>query len=438
MFLTKRFYIAALAVIALLVSGYMVPAFFTAGKAVMACLILLAAADCLRLWRRREKAADADRYCASRFSNGDDNEVRLIVENAFPFAVNIDVIDEIPVEFQRRDILFRVKIKSGGREVIRYRLRPVKRGVYGFGHVLLYVTTRAGLVSRRIRCAAPVDIAVYPSYIMLHQYELMAIHNNLTELGLKKIRRAGHNTDFEYIKEYVKGDDYRTINWKASARRHFPMVNVYQDERSQQIYNVIDKGRIMQNAFRGMTLLDYAINASLVLSFVAIRREDKAGLATFAEDFETFVPAGKQTGQMQQLLECLYRQQSTFGESDYSSLYVHLNKFVSKRSLLILYTNFDTIIGMERQIEYLRQLARRHVVLVVFFEDTEMKTFAAGRPSSVEGYYRQVITEKYIFEKHHIVVRLRQHGIYSLLTEPDWLSVNVINKYLEMKARSII
>lgn len=437
MFLTKRFYITGLVVIALFVSGYLVPALFIAGKIVMALLILAAVTDYILLWHYK-KGADAERYCAPRFSNGDNNDVRLIIENRYPFPVDIDIIDEIPVEFQRRDILFKVKMKTGGRETVHYKLRPVKRGVYNFGNILLYVTTPVGLVSRRIKCAEPMDIAVYPSYIMLHQYEIMAIHNNLTELGIKKIRRIGHNTEFEYIKEYIKGDDYRTINWKASARRHYPMVNIYQDERSQQIYNIIDKGRIMQNAFRGMTLLDYAINASLVLSFVAIRKEDKAGLATFAEKFETFIPAGKQTGQMQQILESLYRQQTTFGESDYSSLYVHINKYINKRSLLIIYTNFDTIIGMERQIEYLRQLARRHVVLVVFFEDTEMKAFAAKQPTSIEGYYQQVITDKFIFEKHHVIVKLKQHGIYSLLTEPDKLSINVINKYLEMKARGVI
>ena len=120
---------------------------------------------------------------------------------------------------------------------------------------------------------------------MLRHYELLAVSDNLTEMGIKRIRRVGHHTEFEQIKEYVKGDDYRTINWKASARRHELMVNVYQDERSQQIYNVIDKGRVMQQAFRGMTLLDYAINASLVLSYVAMRREDRAGLVTFDGPF---------------------------------------------------------------------------------------------------------------------------------------------------------
>ena len=437
MFLTNRFYITGSLIAALFLSGYIFPPASSVGQIAFALFLLVTITDYTLLWYRK-KAADAERYCAPRFSNGDNNEVRLVIESFYPFSVKMDIIDEIPVIFQRRDILFKISMKPNGREVLRYQLRPTQRGEYDFGHALLYVTTKIGLISRRFKCASPMIVAVYPSYIMLHQYEFLAIHHNLTEMGIKKIRRIGHNTEFESIKEYIKGDDYRTINWKASARRHFPMVNVYQDERSQQIYNIIDKGRIMQNAFRGMTLLDYAINASLVLSFIAIKKDDKAGLATFADNFDTFLSAGKQSSQMQHILDSLYRQQTTFGESDYSSLYVHLNKHINKRSLLILYTNFDTIIGMERQLEYLRQLARRHVVLVVFFEDTELKAFATQRPTSIEGYYQQVITDKFIFEKQLVIAKLKQHGIYSLLTEPEKLSVNIINKYLEMKARGTI
>ena len=437
MFLAKRFYIIGIVVVMLFVAGYFFAPVFIAGQVALALLLLATVVDIVLLWRRK-KVAEAERYCAPRFSNGDDNDVRLVIDNFYPFDVKMDVIDEIPVVFQRRDILFKIEIKARQTGIIHYKLRPTQRGTYDFGHILLYINTIIGLVSRRVKCASPINIAVYPSYIMLRQYEFLAIHNNLQELGIKKIRRIGHNTEFEYIKEYIKGDDYRTINWNASARCNFPMVNVYQDERSQQIYNIIDKGRIMQNAFRGMTLLDYAINASLVLSFIAIKKDDKAGLATFAEGFETFLPAGKQVSQMQQILEALYRQQTTFGESDYSSLYVHLNKHISKRSLLIIYTNFDTIIGMERQLEYLRQLARKHVVLVVFFEDTELKTFADKHPASIENYYQHVITGKFIFDKQRVITKLKQHGIYSLLTEPERLYVNIINKYLEMKARGTI
>jgi len=194
----------------------------------------------------------------------------------------------------------------------------------------------------------------------------------------------------------------------------------------------------MQSAFGGRALLDYSINAALVLSFVAIRKEDKAGLITFAERFETFVPAGKQSSQMQLLLEDLYRQQTTFGESDYSSLYVHLNKHVSKRSLLIIYTNFDRIIGMERQLSYMQQLARQHVVLVIFFEDVELRDFAARPPQSSEDCFHQVIADPLIYEKQYVTTTLRRHGIYSLLTTPEDLSVDVINKYLEMKAKRLL
>ena len=436
MFLTRRFYIALIVVILLLGSGYVLAPFFVIGQWTLFVLFLVVSADVYSLYRIR--GIQAFRQCADRFSNGDENEVSIRVESSYTYPVSLEVIDEIPVVFQKRDVDFRTKLQANEGKTITYRLRPTRRGVYSFGYVRVFVTGRIGLVSRRYTCSEPLDIKVYPSYLMLHQYELLAMSDNLTELGIKRIRRVGHHTEFEQIKEYVKGDDYRTINWKASARRHELMVNVYQDERSQQIYNVIDKGRVMQQAFRGMTLLDYAINASLVLSYVAMRKEDKAGLVTFDEHFDTFVPASRQPGYMQTLLENLYSQQTTFGETDFSALCVHLNKHVGKRSLLVLYTNFSSIGSMNRQLSYLKQLNHRHRLLVVFFEDADLKEYIAQPAKDTEGYYRHVIAEKFAYEKRLIVSTLKQHGIYSLLTTPENLSIDVINKYLEMKARQLL
>ena len=392
------------------------------------------------LWpsTNRSETITARRSCSDRFSNGDENEVRITVENRLSIPVHVDIIDELPDIFQRRDVRFPVELKRGEKREIVYRLRPVRRGVYHFGRIRLFVTSPLGLVTTRITDGQPQEVKVYPSYLMLNQYELLAAHHNLTELGIKRVRRLGHHTEFEHIKEYVRGDDYRTINWKASARRHQIMVNTYQDERSQQVYSVIDKGRIMQSAFRGMTLLDYAINASLVLSYVALRREDKVGLATFSNHFETFLPASQQAGQMQQLLESLYRQATDFGESDYSALSVHLNKHITKRSLLILYTNFDSVVGMERQLEALKYLSSRHVVLAVFFENASLTTFAERKPRHLSDYFDQTLADKFIAEKQHVVNLLQRHGIYALLTAPERLSVDVINRYLEMKARHVI
>ena len=436
MYLTRRFYIALILVILLLGSGYLFAPFFVIGQWALFALFVLVLADGYILYRTQ--GIQAFRRCSDRFSNGDDNEVSIRVESTYSRPLSLEIIDEIPFIFQNRDVCFRTTLQPNEGKTISYHLRPTRRGVYSFGQIRVFVTDKIGLLSRRYTCGQPQDIKVYPSYLMLHRYQLLAMSDNLTELGIKRIRRVGHQTEFEQIKEYVKGDDYRTINWKASARRHELMVNVYQDERSQQIYSVIDKGRVMQQAFRGMTLLDYAINASLVLSYVAMRKEDKAGLVTFDEHFDTFVPASKQPGHMQTLLEKLYSQQTTFGETDFSALCVHLNKHVNKRSLLVLYTNFASISSMNRQLAYLQQLNRQHRLLVVFFEDADLKAYIESPARDTEDYYRHVIAEKFAFEKRLIVSTLKQNGIYSLLTTPENLSIDVINKYLEMKSRQLL
>lgn len=281
MFLTQRFYFCSAAIILILSSGFIWSSLFLMGQLALLVFMLVLISEYWMLYKT--KGIKATRRCSERFSNGDDNLVRIRVESTYPFTVKLRVIDEIPVVFQVRDIDFRLGLSSATGKNIEYKLRPTRRGEYGFGKIRVFASTNLHLIERRFTCGEAETVKVYPSYLMLHRYELMAMSNNLTEFGIKKIRRIGHNTEFEQIKEYVKGDDYRTINWKASARRHTLMVNVYQDERSQQIYNVIDKGRMMQQAFRGMTLLDYAINASLVLSYIAIHKEDKAGLVTFNE-----------------------------------------------------------------------------------------------------------------------------------------------------------
>lgn len=436
MYLNRRFYIILILLILLMAAGYAFSPFFVIGRWGLFILLLAVSADGYMLYRA--SGIRASRRCAVRFSNGDENAVNIRVESSYPYPVSVEVIDEIPFAFQQRNIDFRLQLSPDEGKTISYCLRPGRRGIYSFGLIRVFVTTRIGLISRRYTCGSPLDVKVYPSYLMLHRYELSAISDNFMEPGIKRVRRVGHRTEFEQIKEYVKGDDYRTINWKASARRHDLMVNVYQDERSRQIYNVIDKGRVMQQAFRGMTLLDYAINASLVLSYIVLRKEDKAGLITFNEHFDTFVPASRQPDQMQTLLENLYSQQTTFGETDFSSLCVHLNKRVNKRSLLILYANFSGIDSMNRQLTYLQQLNRRHRLLVVFFEDTDLKAYMENPAKDTEEYYRRVIAEKFVFEKRLIVSTLKQHGIYSLLTTPENLSVNVINKYLEMKSRQLL
>lgn len=435
MYLTLRFYTTAVAVALLIAAGYWWHPLYVLGIAALVALAVLWLADFAMLWHRR--GIEAERECSDRFSNGDENEVRLNIDSRYPFAVRLNVVDEVPFVFQRRDVSFRHKLQAGGACGIIYRLRPTERGVYGFGKIRVFATTVIGLNERRYTCGEPVDVKVYPSYLMLNRYEILAMSNNLSELGIKRIRRVGNNTEFEQIKDYVQGDDFRTINWKATARRNQLMINLYRDERSQQIINVIDKGRVMQQAFDNMTLLDYAINASLVLSYVAVKKDDKAGLITFNEEFRDFVQPNKSPGQMQTILETLYAQETDFGESDFSSLLLNVNRLVRKRSLLVLYTNFIGLNSLHRQLPYLRQLNRQHRLLVVFFADSQLQEFIASKANDTEEYFQQVIAEKTEREKELIVSTLRRQGILSLLTTPRNLSVNVINSYLDLKARQM-
>ena len=433
MFLTRRFYLLMTVVILLTAAGFAIAPLFVVGRVLLLLLSIVVAADVWLLWSRR--GITAMRLMSERFSNGDDNDVRIRLESNYGFPVDVEVIDEIPFVFQRRNVSFRAALPAKGEATVKYQLRPTHRGVYGFGRVRVFAATRLGLVQRRYTCDEARDVKVYPSYMMLRQYELLAISNNLTEMGIKRIRRIGHNTDFDQIKDYVVGDDYRTINWRATAHRHQLMVNVYQEERAQHVYAIIDKGRMMQQAFQDMTLLDYAINASLVLSFVAVNKQDKAGLITFADQFETFVPASNQPGHMQTMQETLYAEQTVFGETDYSALLVGLAKHVNRRSLLVLFTSFTSMAALRRQLPFLRQLALRHRLLVVFFADEELREYVTTEARTVESVYQHVIAEKFQYEQRTIVQTLHQYGIQSLLTTPKNLSVEVINKYLEIKSK---
>jgi uncharacterized protein (DUF58 family) len=345
------------------------------------------------------------------------------------------MIDEIPAIFQRRDLRFSMSMKKAENKVLKYTLRPVKRGVYEFGKVNVFASTRIGLVSRRFKTGEPCKVKVYPSFLFLQQYELIATTYKLNLFGAKKIRKIGQQLEPDQIKDYVKGDDYRFINWKATARRNKLMVNVFQEEKAQNVFCVIDKGRTMQSAFEGMTLLDYAINASLALSYVAMLKGDKTGLMTFERQFDTLIHPSRSAIQMSRLMEALYAQQTAFAESDYLSLYQRINQDAVHRGLLLVFTNFDSVAAMQRQLRYLSLMAKRHTVVVIFFENTEIEELTQGQSTNKEEVYESVIAEKLEYEKRLIISKLRQHNILSLLTHPQQLTINVINQYLEMKAR---
>lgn len=430
------YYIAGAASV-IFVLSYFQPAFFQIAGLVLLLLALAIAVDGYLIYSKKT-GLNAYRQTTDRFSIGDANRVVLHLENRYPFSVRVSVIDELPVQFQERTWLRRTKLESSHTQEIEYFLQPLARGEYVFDNINVFAHGPLQLVKRRYKFPAHQTVKVYPSYIQMRRYQLLAVSNRLQEAGVKRIRKLGHSMEFEQIKEYVRGDDFRTINWKATARKDGLMVNNYTDERSQQIYCIINKARVMKMPFGGMTLLDHAINAALVLSNVALVKQDKAGLITFAENLDTFIQADKKTTQMNLILETLYKQQTRFLEPDFEKLFSVIRNRISNRSLLILFTNFESVESLQREMPALKRMARYHLLLVVFFENTELKTLTGKKAHKLEDIYIKTIAEKFSYEKRLMVKELHKNGILSILTTPENLTVNTVNKYLELKTRMSI
>jgi uncharacterized protein (DUF58 family) len=437
MFIKNRLYIAVLGIVLCFIAGYVSVVLFTLAQLLLSVTLVLCAYEIVLLYFVKKNAVTCWRECPERFSNGDENEIRLHLSNAYPFPVKMEIIDELPPQFQIRDLLFLFNMRKKEDKVLKYNIRPVKRGVYQFGIIHVFVSCKIGFISRRFKTGKPGKVKVYPSFIRLKEYELLAAGNQLNLQGNKKIRKIGQQLEPDQIKDYVKGDDYRFINWKATARRSKLMTNVFQDERDQNLYCLIDKGRTMQSAFENMTLLDYSINSALALSYVAMLKGDKSGLITFEKKPDSIVPAARKPVQLQLIQEALYYQNTSFSESDFQALYQTVHTHIKNRSLLIIYTNFDSAQAMQRQLRYLSMLAKRHNLLVVFFENTELEEIAARTPHNKTEIYETVVAEKLEYEKTAIIHTLRQHNILSLLTHPNDLTTHVINRYLDIKAREM-
>ncbi len=438
LFFSRRFYWAFVAIIFLFVFSYGLPFLFTIAQILLLFLFVVTILDYIVLFSRRDPVT-VRREMSDRLSNGDINPVQLAVKNQYPFPVRLRIIDELPDQFQERNFSLFVNLKGGESQPLNYTLQPKERGEYFFHAINVFIKSPFRLLIRRKILDAESMVRVLPSYQALKQFELLAGANNLAEAGNKRIRKLGHSLEFEQIKEYVMGDDIRSLNWKATARKGGQlMVNNFTDEKSQQVYCLIDKGRVMKMPFDGMSLLDYAINATLVLSRVALIRQDKAGILTFADQIGTFLPAGRKSMQMSHILEILYNQQTRYQETDYEKVYALVRTRITQRSLLVLFTNFESLSGLQRQMPYIRAIAKNHLLLVVFFENTGLQQLQEKEAEDIEMVYEKTIAEKFAYEKRLIVKELNQHGILTILTAPENLTVQTVNKYLEIKARLAI
>ncbi len=436
LFVTQRFYIVMGSCVVAYIVSFLFNAFYGFVNVFFFVSCMLFVVDYIFLFVVF-KPPLARRKVADRLSNGEVNKVSIVVTNRMPFILQLSIIDELPIQLQERNFKIFKRLPAKKTIEINYSLTAFERGVYEFGNIIIYFQSRLGLLQKREVVKATEAVKVYPSFINLGKYQLMA-QAVTNEQGSRRMRKIGQSMEFEQIKDYVGGDDIRTINWKATARKGTLMVNNYTDEKSQQVYCVIDKGRLMKMPFYGLSLLDYAINATLALTNICLQKQDKVGLISFSNKMGSVVAADRKPIQRENIMQVLYRESTAFLESDYEMLYMQIRKKIKQRSLLILFTNFESLNGLQRQVTYLRSIAKHHLLLVVFFENTELTKLSVAKANNVEDVYVKTIADKLSFEKRLVVKELLKYGILSITSAPQNLTVNTINKYLELKAKQML
>ncbi|MGB1104199.1 MAG: DUF58 domain-containing protein [Crocinitomicaceae bacterium] len=436
LFLSYRFFIAILIVVVVLVMGFVWPIAFILGQLLLALTVGILLLEIFVLVVNR-KPVKGERHLTNPMSLGDENKVSVKLESHYPFKVNLKVFENGPKQLQLRDLSFSDQFGRGEIKEFHYKVKPTERGVLQFYDLFAYASTLLHFAQRKIVIPAKMEVATYPSIIQMKQYELKVFAKTAMS-GIKKIRRLGHNNEFEQIKNYVQGDEMRTINWKATSRRNELMVNQYQDERAQHVYSIIDKSRSMRMPFDELTLLDYAINSTLAFSNICLRKGDRAGLMTFSDKLGSKLPAERSARQLQRIMELLYKQQTRFLEGNFEMLFQGVRNHIKVRSLIMLYTNIESEYALKRILPLLKRINQLHVLVVIFFENTEVAKAAEMEPEYVRDIYFKTFAEKYGMDKKRIAFELRKSGIQTVLTTPEKLSVDTINKYLELKARGVI
>ena len=436
-FLPGRFFIAWFIILLLFLSSFALEILFPIAKLMLIILGALTTLDFI-LVKSIERNIECQRVAPKVLPLGDEQEIQLILKNKTITPVHFVVIDELPVEFQKRDFKISFRLWHNEEKLIQYSLRPLTRGPYLFGNCNVFVSTLLGLVQHKIVFDLEKETPVYPSSVQVKKHELILFNKVHQYYGIKRIRRIGHSYEFEQIRNYIQGDDVRSINWKATGRRHQLMINQYGDEKSQQVYSILDKSRAMNMPFNGLSLLDYAVNTTLVISNTAIRKDDKAGILTFNEKIGSYIKADKKPGQLKLISEVLYKEEESSLEANYELLFKAITRLIKQRSLIILYTNFESIYTQERYLPLLRKINQNHLLLVVIFKNTEIDNYSYQKAADTLDIYQRTIGKKFMSEKEMMIKELTKYGIQSMLTAPEDLSTQTINKYLEFKAKGWI
>jgi uncharacterized protein (DUF58 family) len=434
MLLTRRTLFLLLLNALLLAGGTFAPALIYLAVVYIGIVIVMILAD------RRLTPAPNDfelaRINEPRLSLGAENLVVVRVTNRGHRTVRAIVRDEYPVQF-RADQIILGEARLPPREPIelRYHVRPPRRGDYRFGDLNLRWWGVLGLIVRQARFPTAADVKVYPNLLDIRKYELLVRKGQLQEMGLRQTRWRGSGTQFERLREYQPDDEFRRIDWKATARRGKPITREFETERSQNIIALLDVGRLMRSPVGDLEKVDYAVNAALMLSYVAGLRGDKVGLLAFADQVTHYLPPKSGKGQFYRMLATLYAVESQPVEADYARAFAYLRAKHKKRALIVIFTDLASGLAAQSLVAQIAPLYPRHLPLLVAIGDPGIANIAKQTPSDSASVYQRMVAEQLLDERAVTMEALRQRGVLTLDTQANQLTIAVVNQYLELKAR---
>lgn len=386
-----------------------------------------------------------ERQHDDRLSLAADNPIHLSVHNRSRRPARFWLRDEPPDLFQIEPRILHGVVAPRQTWQGLYRVRPLRRGDYAFGDLNLRWLGPLGLLVRQARLAAAESVKVYPNLLDVRRYDLLLRRNRLQEIGLRHARQFGEGTEFERLREYLPDDEYRRIDWKATARRHRPVTIEYQTERSQTVMAVLDVGRLMQSPVATVqspvahiAKLDYVVNAVLLLAYVATGKGDKVGLMSFADDVNRYLNPRQGRGQFYRMLELLYAIEAQPVEPDYRRAFTYLAAKQRKRALVVIFTDLSGGLSMRALVSHVSVLARHSLPLVVTISDPDVVSAARQRPTDSLSVYQRAAAAQLLDERQLTLDNLRRQGVLTLDVPANQLSIAVINRYLELKAKTLL
>lgn len=389
---------------------------------------------------RPEDVLRVERGVDEKLSLGQPNPVTLTLRNAGHLPLCVTVRDSPPWSFEASPGPEHSLTVGAGHRASSwtYSVTPPAKGDFAFGDVFVAYPGRLGLTVRQARLPLAQPVKVYPNLREMETYELLARRGRLQQMGLRNARLRGGGSEFESLREYVPGDEYKKIDWSATARRGKLITRQYEAERSQNIVLLLDTGRTMLQPVQKQAKLDFVVDTALMLAYVAAASGDKVGLMSFDADVRSWLPPAKSKAQVYQILEHLYNLDARLVESDYQEALQSLATRWRRRSLVVLFTDLVDPDSSAQILEAIPMVERLHRVVCVTVSDPNIVGSARLMPETAGDVYRKAVATQVLQERRQAITVLRRRGVWTIDSPPQDLSADLVNHYLDLKSCSLI